>query len=204
VAPEDRTVPPDTVAVASDGEGVPWILYRRTDAPPRAQVVSSWQVVAATGAYPSPALSAVLDPAFEASTTAVLEQDPGLGPSPSAFSRGPVRSTASYLPDGPQAARIEVRAVGPGIVLIRTVFDRGWHATVDGRPAPILRTDYLDQGVAVTPGDHVIELRYDDPTIGYGLLGSAVAALIVIVALAWSWRRERRERRATPSMDVPA
>ena len=37
-----------------------------------------------------------------------------------------------------------------------------WLGTVDGRPVAILRADYLDQGVAVTAGDHVIELRYDD------------------------------------------
>jgi hypothetical protein len=191
VAPEDRQVPADTAAVASDGQGIGWILYRRTDAPARAEVIPSWRVVAASDAYPSPALDAVLDPAFDPSEAAVLDEDPGLGPAPEPSS-DPSGGTATYVSEGPQAVRIEVHADGPGVVLIRSVFDRGWHATVDGRAARVLRTDYLDQGVAVTGGDHVVELRYDDPSIGFGALGSAVAAVVVIAAIALSWRRERR------------
>ena len=67
---------------------------------------------------------------------------------------------------------------------------------MDGRPTAVLAADYLIQAVAVTPGHHVIEMAYDDPTIGYGLLGSmlAVAALLLAAFL--------ERRRHTPGSDM--
>jgi len=67
--------------------------------------------------------------------------------------------------------------------VIRNVFDPNWHATLDGQPVPLLRADYLLQGVMVPKGRHTIELSYDDPTIWAGVLGS-LAALLALLTLA--------------------
>ena len=45
----------------------------------------------------------------------------------------------------------------------------GWSATVDGRPAPLLATDYLVQGVAVPAGRHEIRLVYRDDDVMRGM-----------------------------------
>jgi uncharacterized membrane protein YfhO len=74
---------------------------------------------------------------------------------------------------------------------VRTPWERGWHASVDGAPATLLRADYFLQGVAVPAGRHVIELRYDDPAIGYGLAGSAATAVGLSVAAFIAYRRRR-------------
>jgi hypothetical protein len=189
VAPEDRPPPLDATEVARDGSGIPWILFRRTSAAPPAQLVDSWRIAVDSGAaYPSAALSAVLDPAFDPSRLVVLEQEPGVfGPPP----RG-AAGTVSFQQAGDQASRITVDTTGTAVLVVRTVFDPNWHATLDGRSVPVLRADYLLQGVAVPDGHHTVVLSYDDPSIGYGLAGSAIAVVLLLAAGMFLRRRERR------------
>ncbi len=85
-------------------------------------------------------------------------------------------------------------APAPGIVLVRQTYDPDWHATVDGRVVAVLPADYLDQGIPVPPGHHVISLTYHDPWVGWGLLGSGVAlALLLGTAGGLAvWQRRRK------------
>jgi hypothetical protein len=189
VAPEDRAPPADSTRVASDGVGIPWVLYQRTSTPPLAELVPSWEVTPAVdSAYPDPALSTVLGAGFDPSRVAVLERDPRIVGAPPTSARGAV----SFRQLGDQAITFSADAAGPSILLVRNVFDPNWHATVDGRTVPVLRTDYLLQGVAVPPGRHDVELTYDDPSIGYGVAGSAASIATLIVAALLLRRRHRR------------
>jgi len=167
-----------------------------TDPSDRASMVTSWRVVDDPRTYPNRALDAILESGFDPERTAILERSPG----PSVAGGGV--GTARYLPLGDQAARIEVDSPGGGVVVVRTPWERGWRAEVDGSPADVLRADYFLQGVAVPPGQHMVDLRYDDPAIGYGVAGSAVAA--AAMAAAWSvawWRRRRARSSASEAAD---
>jgi uncharacterized membrane protein YfhO len=86
-----------------------------------------------------------------------------------------------------------VSASGNGIVLVRNTFDAGWRATVDGDPAPVLRTDFFLQGVPVTAGRHTILLTYRDPAIGAGLAISVVVLTLLLGAALILALRRRRE-----------
>ncbi|HEY7282901.1 MAG TPA: hypothetical protein VID47_15045 [Actinomycetota bacterium] len=174
---------PATPVAEQDG-----IVLCRLDRPvPRATVVGGWTVVPSRDA----ALAGVTARGFDPGRTALLEHDPGLGAAPST----PATGTARYRSTGPQSAVVDVRSSGPAIVLIRTTFDPGWHATVDGRPAVVLAGDYVDQAVAVPAGHHVIVLGYDDPWVGWGVAGSVLVIVAVGgVALALALRRSRRAR----------
>jgi hypothetical protein len=175
VGPQGK--PPVEGAVEAAREGG-WTLYRLPDAALRAQLFSGWSTVEG----PVAALSAVTAEGFDPSKEVVLERDPGLGP-PGDVAAGSGSPTYEAL--GNQAARIRVTASAPGVLLLRNVFDRGWQATLDGSHVPVLSADYLMQGIPVPAGTHEIMLTYDDPTIGYGLLGSALAmALLLGAALA--------------------
>jgi hypothetical protein len=99
---------------------------------------------------------------------------------------------AIYRPLGDQAARVDVTAREPAVVLIRNAFDTNWRAEVDGRPVPIVPAFGVVQGVPVSPGRHEIILRYDDPSIGYGLVGSVVGIALLAVAALVPRRRSRR------------
>ena len=179
IAPSSQQAGQGLLPVADDGE---WTLYRRALRTARATVVGSWTVVGS----PQEALNAVARPGFEPNRTAILEQQPGIVSARGVSAPG----TASYRPLGAQAARIEVNAPGSSIVLIRNVWERNWRATVDGKPVSVMPADYVVQGVAVPEGRHTILLTYDDPTIGYGMLGSSLA---VMGLLAWAWFAARRE-----------
>jgi uncharacterized membrane protein YfhO len=96
---------------------------------------------------------------------------------------------------------VTVEPPSDAVVLVRNPYARNWHAKVDGRPVRILPADHLLQGIPVPAGRHRITLTYDDPWIGYGLLGSGIAVLALLVGALLSWRagaarlgRERRER----------
>ncbi|MDP8956018.1 MAG: YfhO family protein [Actinomycetota bacterium] len=162
--------------LAREGE---WGLFRAPGAPPRVSVVSSWSVLLSADG----ALRSIIAPGFDSARQVLLEDDPGLGPSPPPTGTG--AATAFYRQDGPQSASVTVQSRSAAIVLIRTPYDPNWRATVDGKPAPLLAADYVLQAVPVPAGEHHIELTYDDPWIGYGLLGSGAAiALLAVVAVA--------------------
>ena len=87
-------------------------------------------------------------------------------------------------------------APGPAVVLIRSSWDPNWHATVDGHARPVLRADYLMQGVAVPTGHHRVLLTYDDPWVGRGLLASG---FVLLVLLGGAAARRRKWDRPAPS-----
>lgn len=167
---------PGLEPVLTEGD---WTVYRRTEFPPRASLVTEWEVASA-----GEALRIVTEPTFDPSSAAVVEEP--LAASPTAQPGG----IAAYQSRGTQAAEVFVDAPSPALLVVRNVWDPGWRATVDGRPAPVVVADYLLQGVPVPAGRHTVELRYDDPWVGYGLLGSALA-LAALAAAAFVLRGRR-------------
>jgi hypothetical protein len=194
----DPVAVPDVVPVARERR---WEVYRLRDPAPRASVVTSRSVVSSA----REALARILAPGFDPRREVVLEARAGLTglaelPGPSAGSDG----SATYVQEGPQAARVEVESATPAIVLVRNTFDSHWSATVDGRSAPVLVADSFLQAVPVPAGRHTIRLSYDDPTIGYGLLGSAVSIALLLGIAAWLLAGERRERSRSTVEPTPA
>jgi hypothetical protein len=201
VTPTGRP-PPGIVPAVSEPVATQagWALWRLA-APPKAQVIGAWTVVGPGGPDPaqSPALLRLSAPGFDPRSMAILEgpvpawvsslaSQGGSSPAGGVVSGG----SATFHRLGPQAARIDVVAPAPAIVIVRTGWDSNWHALLDGRPVRLLRADYLIQAVAVSGGRHVISLAYDDPWIGYGLGGSGLVVAIVLAAAWVLWRRERR------------
>ena len=160
-------------------------LFAFAETAPRASVIGRWTVVGDRDA----ALAVVADPAFDPSATVVLERDPGLGAAGPGTASG---GTAVYRAVGTQEVRIDVRAAGDGLVLVRDAYDPGWHATVDGRPASLLAADVALRAVPVTAGQHQVVLRYDDPSVGVGLLGSAAGLALLVGSVLILRRREPR------------
>lgn len=175
----------------SEGAGLePVLTYGRTwlyevaRPEPRARVVTDWDVVTSERA----ALERVVTSEGERPT--ILEADPDI---PAGGGQG----EASYMTLGTQGARIEVTASRPSLVLIRNVFDPGWRATVNGRTQRIMRADYLNQAIAVPEGENTIELRYEDPLVTIGLVGT----FATLLALGGSAGILRRVRRRDPQAD---
>jgi len=128
------------------------------------------------------ALAALVDPRFDFRREVLLAG--GLPPRrPGIDSPGESRFV-SYLPDRLQ---LQVSARRDALVVLLDSYDPGWRASVDGRPAPVLRVNVAFRAVPVPAGDHRVEMRYRPPAL---LLGVAVSALVAAIAAAAAVRRD--------------
>ena len=188
---------PDAASIARQGR---FQLFQLPRSPGRASVVPRWILQS-----PRRALGTVSDPDFVPERVAVLEAPPRF-PDTAARASGTDAAAASFAWRGTQAAVVHVRTPHRAILLVRNTYDPGWHATVDGDPVALQPADYIAQGVPVPPGRHVVELAYDDPTIGYGLLGSGLSIALLLggsLIVRFRGRRRRPGRRGPRAAVTP-
>ena len=133
------------------------------------------------------ALRTILPPTFDPSRLAVVESYPGIEPTPDAKP-----GEATYREDAPEDVHIDVRATAPSIVVVRTSFDAGWQATVDGEPAEAVPVDGFLQGSRSPP----VETTCASPTVTRPCLRAYEPGGSVDRARA---RRSRRVPRGTPA-----
>jgi hypothetical protein len=63
----------------------------------------------------------------------------------------------------------ELRAAGPGLLVVATSWDPGWSALLDDRPVPILRVNHAQLGLVLPVGTHRVSLRYRPRGFALGL-----------------------------------
>ena len=102
---------------------------------------------------------------------------------------GHVVAEHADLPEGTASA--VVHTTRRSTVVLSASYDPGWHATVNGRPAPTVMVAPALVGVVVGPGVHTVTFSY----AGYGSYTALfVLAFVVLAALALAplgWRRLR-------------
>ena len=83
----------------------------------------------------------------------------------------------------------ECTAQMPALAVFVEQFDRGWSATLDGQPAPVLRANLAMRAIPITSGTHRIVLSFSPPGLRVGLVLSLVGlfALIALTAIG-KWR----------------
>jgi hypothetical protein len=125
------------------------------------------------------------DPAWRPQETAAVVglKTPIRGTSGSVTRRSRSSDTDSWTVDAPQG----------GFLRVSANYDDGWHATIDGRPAPVLLADGIFRGVVVPPGRHTVRFHYAsaDARRGLWISGAAILALVVLVAIG---RRQKSLR----------
>jgi hypothetical protein len=87
--------------------------------------------------------------------------------------------------------RLDIRAEGPGLLVVSEGWDRGWSAAVDDAPAPIVRVNHAEMAVALAPGIHRVVLTYRTPGLALGGVLGALTALVLGVSVARGARRKR-------------
>jgi len=145
----------------------------------RAQVLRGWK----TPADPNRLLAELLSPAHDPARTTLLEAAPG-GPAPPAptGAGGPAQSV--HWETGPNAIRAR-RDSGPaGMLRILSTWAPGWEATVNGRPAPVHRADFLFLAVPVPEGAWEVDLAYRPASVRRGLWLSLVGLVAIGGCLA--------------------
>jgi hypothetical protein len=81
---------------------------------------------------------------------------------------------------GEPSNRLEVRAEGPGVLVVAESWDRGWRVRVDGKPARLLRLEHARMGVVAPARIHRFEFDYRPPgfTPGLALAGLGLALIV--------------------------
>lgn len=95
---------------------------------------------------------------------------------------------AIILESKPERVVVEVRQPRDGLLVLTDTYSPSWVATVDGRPAPLLRADYAFRGVAVPEGVHTVVFQFESMAVPIGAAITLVAAIGALV-LIWGGRR---------------
>jgi hypothetical protein len=134
------------------------------------------------------------DRPFDPKRTALLEVAPEKLPS---LPGGTVSANASakFATYENDRLVIETTADTATVLVLSEIDYPGWVATVDGVATPIYATDYLLRGIALTAGQHRIELHYAAPAARTGAIISSLT-LLLLVGIAIYARRGSAKRRA--------
>jgi hypothetical protein len=163
-----RGEPPPTIRPVFRGNDY-WVLVN-TNALPRVFVPKS--VVTTTG--DGGELQALASPQFNPADVGYVESPVELPAS--------CRGTAEITNEIPTRVMVSARMETPGLIVLADNWDKGWRAYWNGKPVPVLRTDYAVRGVVVPAGNGTLEFIYRPASL---ILGLWLAGLAVIVLACW-------------------
>ncbi len=158
----------ELTAVANDNGD--YALFEFTGALPRAKLYSNWQVSTNDAAT----LKLLADKNFDPQQT-VLVSTP-LPTNPAKENSG----TVAFKSYKPADIVFDAKADAPSVLLLNDKYDANWHVSVDGKPAELLRCNFIMRGVYLAPGAHTVEFRF---TLPNKPLYVTVAAMVVGIFL---------------------
>lgn len=161
-------------------------IYENLDVRSRAYLVSNVIPAGSAGEAAS-----ILQQGIDWPTTAVVE---GGQPLSRTVQPGDSAEVVSYAPE-----RVGVRTVSaaPAALVLKDAYYPGWHATVDGIPAPIRPANLLFRSVEVPAGTHTVVFTFAPSGWLAGLWLAAAGLLLSAAALcAAGWHQLRRRSRA--------
>jgi hypothetical protein len=206
---------PDQKARMLAAYGARWVLSAESAALPQARPVTGFTVAGRRlvlwelpGAVPELRWAGRAHGRRSLSGALELVRQEGFRPEieivlPDRQDRGPAgRTSAARLSDvrlRPARAAAQVRADGPGwLVLSRTYFP-AWRATVDGTPARVLIANGRDLAVPVPAGTHRVELWWDETPFARGV-GLQAAGVLLVAAAALLGARAGSAGRRKPEV----
>ncbi len=160
----------------------PCALYEFAGGLPRARLYTHWQ----TSTNDQETLKQLASPGFDPAQQVLLAAPL---PAPAAAGANQPAGTVEFTSYAPKKIELRAKAPAPSVLLLNDQFHPGWNVTVDGKPAQLLRCNYLMRGVQVPAGDHQVEFRFTAPITAFciSLAGLALGvALLGFLAIAKS------------------
>lgn len=142
-------------------------------------------------------LAILSDAGFDPRVTSYVEAAPDALP---ALEPASAAESVRIVRDEPQLVEVEARLSAPGLLVLADSFYPGWVAKVDEEEVPILATNHLFRGVAVSAGEHRVTFHYRPRSVRLGGVISLAAGVIVCILALRSrseGRAETRRRVAT-------
>ena len=157
----------------ADSNG-PIALFEFTGALPRARLFSQWQVSGNNQETLERLVRADFDPAQTVIVTGELPNPP----TPAASNAPPGNVRIDYY--APKLVRLNAEVAAPSVLLLNDRHDPYWSVTIDGRPEPLLRCNYIMRGVYLTPGKHRVEFRFRPPLTAFYISLTGLAAGVLL------------------------
>ncbi len=153
-------------------------VHRLDEIGPRAWLVSQIQTT-----DDSTILQTLADPTFDRWNIALLE--------PSSINELPVQETDINTSQftihnsqfTPSKLSYQLTTPAPTLLILSEPHYPGWHATINGQSAPILRANYILRAVPVPAGGHTVELTFRPLSFTVGAIVSGVTLVIVVFFL---------------------
>jgi hypothetical protein len=154
----------------------PYAVFDFTGALPRAKLYSDWQVTTNDTYVLQQLASASFDP-----WKSVFVSGSGT-PKPTANAAQNSDGTVTFANYSPTKINFEATNKTASVLLLNDKFDSNWKVAVDGKPAPLLRCNYIMRGVYLEPGSHQIEFRFAPPmaTLYVSLLAILIALGLLV------------------------
>jgi hypothetical protein len=120
----------------------------------------------------------------------LVEGDPTTPEEPGA----PLQTAAAASADdaGPNVVRVKASASAPSYLVLNDFYQRGWTARVDGQQTRVFIANALFRAVAIEPGAHDIEFRFEpfSQLIGTGI--SAISLLVILAVIGIGYAQSRK------------
>jgi hypothetical protein len=160
------------MAVRTNAEGK-FALIEFKNALPRAKLYSSWQI------KDDPATLQTLSyQSFNPQKTVVISTNVPIAEKSGSPDADP--GTVEITHYQSKHVQLKADAKTPAVLLVNDRTSEWWRAWVDGKQVPMLRANYIMEGVFVPPGRHSIDLRFQPPL---KFLYFSVAALLLGIVL---------------------
>lgn len=181
------------VFAAPDGR----IVYENPRVVPRAYVAYDARVAPDQAT----ALTWMLRLIFDPFRFVVLERTGGAAPV-ALESAMPIQA-ADVVSYDPTRVEISAKARARAYLVLTDTWYPGWTARVDGKPAEIVRANYMFRAVALEPGEHRVTFVYEPSSLRVGTAISILAAGgLLLMAVPFGWLRRRLATRAWPDRSV--
>jgi hypothetical protein len=143
-------------------------LFEFTGALPRVKLYSRWQV----NTNDTLALQTLASANFDACKTVLVSTPLSAGPDLNVTNEN--SGTVEYKDYAPKSIRLVTQADAPTVLLLNDKYDPNWQVFVDGKPAELLRCNFIMRGVYLMPGQHTVQFQF---VLSHQLLKVTLAAI---------------------------
>lgn len=167
-AGSEKVYPPDRIKRLEAYDD--WAIYENTQAAARAYIATD--IIS----YSSPRNFSELFFAPHTSTTSAFIQKGA----PVVSSNGGSAHIQLYEPEH---IRIQTDSTSSGLLVLTDTYYPGWSASIDGKPAEIIRTNWTMRGVRIPNGIHTVTMTYTPKTVKYGAILSIFSLGATIISV---------------------
>ncbi|HUZ08429.1 MAG TPA: hypothetical protein VMV89_13205, partial [Candidatus Paceibacterota bacterium] len=159
-------------------------LFEFTGALPRAKLYGNWQVNTNDQAV----LNTLADLKFDPAQTLLIDTPDKDLP---VLATNENSGSVTFKSYAPKDVVLTATATVPSVLLLNDKYDPHWRVAVDGKPAELLRCNYLMRGVQLAPGSHTVEFQFSMPNKPmYVTLTALATGLLLCAALVIFTRRK--------------